>query len=142
MAMIEYNIQANEFLKKAGAKMTISRVGEIKGFPFDGHDTLWHYKYQITLTRNKKQYRFMFYDSHHNWQYNKRPTRYDVLACVEKYDPGCIEQFISEYGYDYDMDNGSDYKRVKKIYEACKKQYERLLDLFGEELMDDLREIV
>lgn len=92
--MSEYEVKANEFLKKAGAKITISRIGEIKGFPFDQHDTMWHYKYQVALTRLKKQYRFTFYDSHNNWLHNKRPSRYDILACVEKYDPGCFEQFI------------------------------------------------
>lgn len=138
--MSEYEIKALDFLKKAEAKMTISRTGEVEGFPFDRHDTLWHYKYQITLTRNKKQYRFTFYDSFNNWRQNKRPTRYDVLACVEKYDPGDFEYFASEYGYEYVGDACAD-KQVKKMYEACKKQYERLLNLFGEELMTELRDI-
>lgn len=39
------------------------------------------------------------------------------------------------------MDDRANYKRVRKIYEACRNQYERLLDLFGEDLMNDLREI-
>ena len=137
--MSEYEIQANEFLKKAETKMTISRTGEIHGFPFDPHDTLWHYKYQITLTRHHKQYRFTFYDSHHNWLNNKRPSRYDVLACVEKYDPDTFDSFVSEYGYK--IEGNGDYKRVRKVYEACSKQYQRLLDLFGVELMEELREI-
>ena len=64
--MSEYEIQAIEFLKKSDAHMTISRVGEVCGFPFDQYDSLWHYKYQVTLTRNGKQYRFTFYDSHYN----------------------------------------------------------------------------
>ena len=139
-AMTEYEIQANEFLKKAETKMSISRTGEVQGFPFDEHDKLWHYKYQVTLTRHKKQYRFTFYDSFYNWQNNKRPSRYDVLACVEKYEvPYYVEEFAREYGYD--IDEPADYKRVKRIHEACLKQYERLLDLFGEELMRDLQEI-
>lgn len=49
--MSEYEVQAMEFLKKAETRMFISRAGEVKGFPFDEHDTLWHYKYLITLTR-------------------------------------------------------------------------------------------
>ena len=137
--MTEYEVQANEFLKKAGARMTISRMGEAQGFPFDKHDKNWHYKYQVTLTRNRMQYRFMFYDSHMNWIKNNRPSRYDVLACVEKYCPDYFEAFVSEYGYD--IDEPGDYKRVRKIYEACRKQYERLYELFGDELMDELREI-
>lgn len=146
--MTEYEAKANEFLRKAGARMTISRIGEVEGFPFDENDNLWHDKYQITISRNKKQYRFIFYGSFMDWKQNKRPSRYDVLACVEKYDPGCFEWFIQEYGYDraefsYEcgMKNKKEEKRIKKIYDACKNQYERLLDLFGEDLMEDLREI-
>lgn len=138
--MTEYEVQANEFLKKAGAHMTISRVGEVEGFPFDEHDTLWHYKYQITLTRNKKQYRFTFYDSFYNWKENRRPTRYDVLACIEKYEvPSTTEDFADEMGMH--IDDQHQYKRAEKIRAACQKQYEKLLWLFGEELMEDLREI-
>lgn len=138
--MTEYEVQANEFLKKAETKMSISRSGEVKGFPFDGHDTLWHYRYLITLARHKKQYRFTFYDSHNNWLNSRRPSRYDVLACLEKYEvPYRLDDFALEYGYE--IDEPQDYKRVKRIHQACKEQYERLLDLFGEELMDDLREI-
>ena len=137
--MTEYELQADEFLKKAETKMTISRTGEVKGFPFDEHDRMWHYKYQVTLTRHHKQYRFTFYDSFYNWNMNKRPTRYDVLASVEKYCPDTLEDFADEYGCP--IDDPKDYKRTKKTFEACRKQYERLLDLFGEELMNDLCEI-
>ena len=137
--MSEYEIQALDFLKKAETKMTISRTGEVQGFPF-GNDALWHYKYQVTLTRQGKQYRFMFYDSFAHWRDNKRPSRYDVLASVEKYElPGSLKEFAAEYGYEFDEDES--YKRLKKIYNACRKQYERLLDLFGADLMQKLQEI-
>ena len=138
--MSEYEVQAIEFLKKAETKMHISRAGEVKGFPFNQSDTLWHYKYLITLTRKGKQYRFPFYDSNYNWKHNKRPSCYEVLACVEKYDqPDDLEEFAREFCYP--MDTVHEMKLVKKIWEGCKKQYERLLDLFGEELLEELREI-
>lgn len=140
--MTEYDIQAAEFLKKAETNMTISRTGEIKGFPFDDHDTLWHYKYQVTLTRHKKQYRFTFYDSHNNWLNNKRPSLYDVRACLEKYEiPYGVYEFAREYGYEIDEIDSKEYKRVKKIRDACEEQYDRLYDLFGEELMQELCQI-
>lgn len=138
--MTEYDIQAADFLKKSGTKMTISRIGEVEGFPFDKHDMLWHDKYQVTLTRNKKQYRFTFYGSFHDWKNNKRPSRYDVLACLEKYQvPEYLDDFAAEYGYN--IDDKQDFRRVSKIHQACKQQYEMLLDLFGEDLMRELQEI-
>lgn len=138
--MTEYEIQANEFLRMAETKMSISRTGEVHGFPFDPSDNLWHYKYQVVLTRNHKQYRFTFYDSNFNWQNSKRPSRYDVLACLEKYEvPGNVYDFASDF--EYPTDSPSDLRFAKKVWKACKEQYERLLDLFGDELMDKLREI-
>lgn len=132
--MSEYEVQAMEFLKKAETRMHISRIGEAE------ECGMWHYKYLITLTRKGKQYRFTFYDSFHNWRNNKRPGRYDVLATVEKYEVAdSVEEFAHEFGYlinDY-----QDEKRVNKIWEACRKQYQRLLDLFGDELMKELLEI-
>lgn len=143
-AMSEYEVQANEFLKKAEAHMTISRTGEVQGFPGDDPGSLsakmWRYKYQVTLTRHKKQYRFTFYDSHENWKNSKRPSRYSVLACVEKYPAAeTTDDFAHEFGYR--IETVQDYKKVEKIRRTCAQQYERLLDLFGEELMKDLREI-
>lgn len=137
--MSEYEVQALEFLKKAEAKMTIHRCGEVKGFPFDEHDTLWHYKYQITLTRKGKQYRFPFYDSHNNWLNDLRPSKYSILSSVEKYEVYNLDEFIREYGYEIECEE--DFTRVKKIWKSCKEQYERLLDLFGEDLMSELQEI-
>lgn len=138
--MSEYEVQANDFLAKAKAKMTISRTGEVKGFPFDPNDDLWHYRYQITLSRKGQQYRFTFYDSFNNWRLNKRPSRYDVLAAVEKYEPDYdFERWARDFGFD--VDEPADRKRAKKTYETCQKQYERLLALFGADLMADLREI-
>ena len=68
-----------------------------------------------------------------------RAYKYDVLASVEKYEPYDFEYFVSEFGYEiYDE---ADANRVRKIYEACDKQYQRLLDLFGEDLMQELQEI-
>lgn len=137
--MSEYEVQANEFLRMADTKMTISRVGEVKGFPFDKGDKLWHYKYQVTLSRNHKQYRFTFYDSFANLSQNKRPSRYDVLASVEKYDPVDFDWFCSEFGYE--CEDPQDEKLARKVYKACQKQYERLNELFGDELMIKLQEI-
>ena len=73
--MSEYDIQAADFLKKSGTKMTISRIGEVHGFPGDPDDSMWRYKYQVVITRNRIQHRFTFYDSHDNWKQNKRAGR-------------------------------------------------------------------
>ena len=138
--MTEYDVQAADFLKKANAALTFSRIGEVQGFPGETFPELWRYKYQVVLTRNGKQARFTFYDSHNNWKEHKRPSKYSFLASCEKYPvEDTLEGFAAEYGYDLTTREGR--KTAKKIWEACAKEYAKLLDLFGPELMKDLREI-
>lgn len=65
------------------------------------------------------------------------PTPFDVLYCLEKNDPGDLQNFANEFGYDL-ID---DYVRTRTVWKGCKAQYEHLLDLFGEELLEELCEI-
>lgn len=63
------------------------------------------------------------------------PTAYDVLACMEKYDPGTFEEFCSVFGYDEDS------KTADRIYIAVIKEYKQLERIFTAEQMEELREI-
>lgn len=63
------------------------------------------------------------------------PSEYDVLACLEKYDPGTFEDFCSEFGYDEDS------KTAERIYIAVIKEYKDLTRIFTEEQMEELSEI-
>ena len=56
------------------------------------------------------------------------PNEYDVLACLEKYDPG-------ELGYNEDS------RTAERIYIAVIKEYKDLIRIFTEEQMEELREI-
>ena len=63
------------------------------------------------------------------------PNEYDVLACLETYDPGTLEDFCSEFGYDEDS------KTAERIYIAVIKEYKDLTKIFTEEQMEELSEI-
>lgn len=65
----------------------------------------------------------------------KKPTAYDVLACITKYDPGTLENFCAEFGYDVDS------KKAEKTYIAVKDEWMNITRLFSESEMDILREI-
>ena len=69
----------------------------------------------------------------------EKPTDYDILACLQKYDVGTFDDFCDEFGYN-DMPL-SKAKTVEKIYFACKDEYNRLCALFNEDEMDLLRDI-
>ena len=63
------------------------------------------------------------------------PTPYDVLACMQKYDPETFEEFCSEFGYDEDS------RSAERIYIGAMQEYKQLARIFSEEEMEKLREI-
>ena len=72
-------------------------------------------------------------------QRKTRPSAYDILACLEKYDVGTIDDFVREFGYE--VRKWSDVRRIEDIYHAVVKQYHDLCRIFTPEQMEMLREI-
>lgn len=64
-----------------------------------------------------------------------KPGSYDILACLTKYDPGTLEDFCSEFGYDTDS------KKAENIYNAVKDEYQNMARLFTDEELEQLQEI-
>lgn len=65
----------------------------------------------------------------------KKPTVYDILACLTKYDPETFEDFCRALGYDTDS------RSAKKTYKAVVKEYLNVCKLFTDEEIEDLQEI-
>jgi hypothetical protein len=57
----------------------------------------------------------------------KKPSLYDVLTCLQKYDVGSFEDFCSELGYNTDS------RQAKKTYKAVCKEYQSMCTLFSNE---------
>jgi hypothetical protein len=68
-----------------------------------------------------------------------KPTEYDILACLIKYDPGTMNEFFDEFGYE--IHSGDDLLRFLNTYNAAVKEYRDLCRIFTEEQMDMLRNI-
>lgn len=135
--MNNYEKQAVNFLRKANAKMTISHIsknGEWKRSPMTGG-----YLYRVRIDRNGKTWTFQFSDCLANYQTNNRPSKYDVLACIEKYEPyGDVWDFAMEFGYEiHDRDS---FKATEKIFKAVCREYENVIRIFGD-VIDELCEI-
>lgn len=127
--MSEFTKQAEEFAKKVGLKM------KVLGFEWEYPE--WdqecrHAKFKIRFSRNGKQWTLDFYQS--RMAGKKEPSIYDVLACVQKCDPGNFEQFCWEFGYN------SDSRKAERLYEAVVDEYENVVRLFGD-VMNELCEI-
>lgn len=152
--MNEYIKQATEFLQKTHAKMKIEYVGLAVNKEWKEKEK--RCLYEITLTSPRGSMTFDFWDSirnteirtmpfdAYNTQANKElaakkkaavPSVYDVLACLQKYDPGTFEDFCSDYGYDEDS------RTAERIYFAVQKEYIQLARLFTPEQMEELAEI-
>lgn len=152
--MDEYIKQATEFLQKTHAKMKIEYVGLAVNKEWKEKEK--RCLYEITLTSPRGSMIFNFWDSirntkirtmpfeAYNVQANKElaakkkaavPSVYDVLACLQKYDPGTFEDFCSDYGYDEDS------RTAERIYFAVQKEYTQLASLFTPEQMEELTKI-
>ena len=70
-----------------------------------------------------------------SWKPIPNPSAYSILACLTKYDPGTLEDFCSEFGYDIDS------KKAEKVYQDVRSEYLGIAALFNEEEMNDLQEI-
>lgn len=130
---MDYNKQAKDFLEKANAKIRITFIGQqVNDLWGDG---VSRNCYRVVIKTNLGQYTFKFWDSIYNMKNNIKPTEYDVLACLEKYDIGTFQDFCYDFGYDeYE-------KSSKKIYCLVVKEYKNLCRIFTDEQMEMLREI-
>ena len=124
--MTNYQREAKDFLKKHNAKMTISFKDCVFNPWNNDNDKYYHNVYRVRIDRNHKTWSFNFTDSIYNTNNNLRPSAYDVLACIVKYDIGTFEDFCSEFGYVIDT------KDSLKIYKAVKKEYENVISIFGD----------
>lgn len=94
--MNEYDEQAQKFLRIHKVKLDIKKAEIQQPAPWSEGQS--GYKYDITMTTSRGAYRFPFWDSIHNRQTGKRPTAYDVLACLDVWE-GSIDEFVDEFGY-------------------------------------------
>lgn len=152
--MDEYIKQATDFLQKTYSKMKIEYVGLAVNKEWKEKEK--RCLYEITLTSPRGSMTFDFWDSirntrirtmpfdAYNVQANKElaakkkaavPSVYDVLACLQKCDPGTFENFCSNYGYDEDS------RTAIRVYLAVQNEYTQLTRLFTPEQMEELAEI-
>ena len=126
----EYDMKANNLLALTETTLEITRDEVVKKWG------LYRWKYSCKLRRGHKTYTFPFFDSAANYGEDKRPSKYDILACLDTYDYiSDIEDFALEFGYDIED------RETKGIYNACMRQSKELHGLFTDEELEMLAEI-
>ena len=135
----EYIRQADDFLKNANATCEIDFVGLAVNKIWN--ENVKRRLYQVTLRTPKGSMLFDFWDSIHNTNKSLKsnrgfkPTSYDILACLTKYDPGTFADFCVDFGYDEDS------RKALEIYFAVQKEYSELCRIFTPKQIEALREI-
>jgi hypothetical protein len=159
MEHIDYLKQAQDFLDKT---QTTFKVEYLKTGKYFDDDKSERDIYNITLKRGDRSYTFTFGQSishsgkywmygkseqgisrkliypFSDWDINKNfsePTPYDVLAAVQKYDPGTFENFCGDFGYDTDS------IKANKTYHAVIDEYQHLAMLYNDAELTELAEI-
>lgn len=131
--MNEYDVQANEFAKKYGVKLYSKYIG-FEPNRLWGPESNHHWK--CTLKRGNSSYTFDF------WRGvgcgPGKPTMYDVLSCLQKYDVGEFDDFCKEFGYTFTC--VLEYSRAKKIHRGCQKEYKAVMRLFSD-CINEIQEI-
>ena len=126
---MDYQKQAQDFADKYGVKLEILNTS--KGFHFDD-DKQSRFIFLCKLKRGRKSFTFKFGQSIASG--SKKPTMYDILTSLTKYDPESFEDFCSEFDYDTDS------RKAEKIYKAVSKEWKNVDRLFGD-ILEELQEI-
>ena len=135
--MSEHIQQAKDFLAKCNATMEINFIGKAEPLWDEGCP---HNAYRFIITTQLGIMENVIYDSAYNTLRGINGiSEYDVLACLEKYDVGTIDDFVREFGYEVHC--WDDVKRIEKTYKAVVRQYNKLCEIFTPEQMEWLREV-
>ena len=137
-----YQKEAADLLNKFGVKMTANFIGYKKHFSDDKecrdvfNITFKRENYKINPV-NIARFSLKFGQSINESDGNgsNKPTAYDVLTCLQKYDVGTFEDFCGEFGYDTDS------RKAEKTYKAVCNEYDKISRFFTTEELEQLQEV-
>jgi len=145
----DYEKQGRDFLEETGTEFLAEYV---RYGPHFNDEIVSRDIWRINLSRGSRSYTFLFGQSTDKsgvWvqplttnqkvripgKPGKRPTPYDVLACLSKYEPGTFKEFCGEMGYDTDS------IKARELYILVMDEWINVQRLWGDEHMKLLREI-
>lgn len=136
--MTDYELKAKEFLAKCNATMEITFIGKERHPNWDEREARNKYKFVITTPLGTMT--DFFWDSIYSTQKGIfEVCEYNIIACLERWDVGTIDDFVSEFGYEVHC--WDDVKRIERTYQAVINQYNKLCEIFTPEQMEWIKEI-
>ena len=142
----EYDKQAINFLTDTNTRFEISYQYTGPHFSDDTRESVNRDVYSFTLKNARGEYSARFGDSINNTKLrffdrskHKKPSAYNVLAALTKYEPGSFDDFCSDFGYnDRPL---SEYPAVMVIWQGVCAEYAAIRKLFTAEQIEQLAEI-
>jgi len=134
--MNEYTEQAEQFLKKHN--ISFSAIRKADKCPLWCKDDHIHgERYLVTFKRKdtNQKYSLSFWNSLNDTQTGEKLSAYDVLAGIQKYNPGDFEEFCNSFGYSKDSIEAS------KIYRAVIKEWLKVSKFFSPSELTEAQEI-
>jgi hypothetical protein len=128
-----YTFNFGQSLKKSGFKLMTGAKREIKTPVGDNERTFLLKKRSALIMQIERTVKFTIQNCD-KIILPEAPITYDILSCLTKYDPGTLENFCDEFGYDVDNE------KVDKIYHAVKKEYLNVCALFNPSEVEELAE--
>ena len=129
--------QAKDFLESCNATMKITYTGIDANK--DWNDRNLRNTYSVTITTPNGSMKIKFWDRIYNTDRAIKPTEYDILACLEKYDVGTFEDFVNEFGYD--VSEPDNLRCAKRIYKAVAREYNDICRCFTPEQIEAMQKI-
>lgn len=132
----EYELKALLFLHEHGISFSAAFKGN--KCPMWCEDKHIHGdRYLITFRRlgTRQKLSLSFWNSLNDSEKGKEPSPYDVLAAIQKYDPGTPENFFSDFGYSEDS------IKANKTYKAVVNEWEKNRNFFTITELGELEDI-
>lgn len=142
-----YEVQANELLNSLG----VTFKAEFLKHDYHFHDDFKTRKmrdiFKCIFKRGRNQFSIIFGQSLNDstGTGKNKPSAYDVVACLQKYDVGTFENFCSEFGYpdtpQSNYDKAVEHSYAKSIYKGVVKEYQKVCGFFTPSEIELLQEV-
>ncbi len=128
----EYDLQAEKFLTKTNSQLEIKRSHYQKKPIWYKEGQEFGYCYDVKLSNSKGEFIFNFWDSvankekelHQAFFRTIKPSAYDVLACLQGYEPESgYYEFCEVYGYEPS-------RMAEKTFQAVQNEWSELSKLY------------
>ena len=114
-----YERRARAFLAATGAQMVVRLVDDAARPDWE-KGAACHCLFRVRFTSARGSMTVpAFYGSALDWYDGRRTVgAYDVLACLQKTDPGSFDNFAADMGF-FPIESAADYKRARAAWRGC-----------------------